>query len=97
MRRDEAEKLARRGLDDPTRFSVEDIDAICNHVLSGDHKRSIENAAYRQCVGIAERARLGNWPGISADTRNANGEAVDQILHDIIALIQPPAQKEDGE
>lgn len=50
MKQDEAEKLARRVLSRIKSLRAlydidEDVEKLCNHILSGDMKREIENAA----------------------------------------------------
>ena len=52
--------------------------------------REIENAAYRQCLAVADRAMLD---GRSAAARS-NRITIRQIKSDVRSLIQPPAQKE---
>lgn len=65
MKQDEAEKLARKVL--PRKGApnnqwcprrADELRALCDHVLSGDMKREIENAAY-------ERAKLA-WKTVRA-------------------------------
>lgn len=84
----EAEKMARAlrpGDELPADWmlhnvTVGELRSFCDHILSGDMKREIENAAYRNARAIL----------VGCDTIS---EADDKIY----ALIQPPAQKEDGE
>lgn len=85
MKQDEAEKLARevrnelgrdQGENEPS-FKA-DIVRLCDHILSGDMRREIENAAYRRA---ANKLASHHY----------------QTAHEIVlALIQPPAEKDAG-
>lgn len=86
MTNDEAEKLARE-LKASAHISVfsGEITRLCDHILSGDMKREIENAAYR---------RTAEW--IKGQCNGAIGAQL--LARDLLtALIQPLAQKENGE
>lgn len=87
MTQDEAEKLARlmrpqADTDSMTGIirSSGDLRALCDHILSGDMRREIENAALRRAAEVAEAAGMDGSPS--------------QIKQQVLALIQPPAQKE---
>lgn len=60
---------------------------LCDHILSGDMRREIENAAYRRANSLV--LKQCGTEGDHAD--NALCAASDAI----VALIQPAAQKED--
>lgn len=67
MTQDEAEKLARwlydiMKLSKADRHGVRDgVKSICNHILSGDMKREIENAAYINAANRCSNGRVGKW------------------------------------
>lgn len=48
MKQDGAEELARIGKD--RRLTFAEQERLCDHILSVDYKREIENAAYRRAV-----------------------------------------------
>ena len=76
-----AQKLRPENTDEG--LCYDDLRALCDYILSGDMKREIENAAYRQAASIA-----------ASHVKRFNGL---QIAEAIEALIQPPAQKSQGE
>lgn len=61
MNQDEAEKLARAtralmGIERTTLDGVRDgIMMLCNYIIAGDHKRSIENAAFERAAKVAHQ------------------------------------------
>lgn len=83
MRQDEAERLARR-INSHECGMIEyydNVEKLCRLILSVDMKREIENAAYERAI-----QQCGDV-----------GQAGRVIAKRIRSLIQPPAQKEDGE
>lgn len=60
LNQSEAEKLARE-LRCAGSYGVNEVELIhqlCYHILSGDMKREIENAAYARCAVLAESMSL---------------------------------------
>lgn len=85
MTNDEAMKLARKLASFRYAYPAmeEDGRKLAQFILSGDMQREIENAAYRKAASIA-----------ASHVKRFNGL---QIAAAIEALIQPPAQKDNGE
>lgn len=102
MRQDEAERLARkmrsetflpRGADPVV--SGQDLRALCDHILSGDMRREIENAAYERAA--LESEANGNYRRhneMYGESAGLKSDAATWIAKRIRSLIQPPAQKE---
>lgn len=121
MTHDEAEAIARKlkaMFADGMRSEEHDMDALCDFILSGDHKREIENAAFERAAKKADH--LGELCDVdctrlaltdpetgarecSLEVRGrdclctAQREQSNLIAVRIRSLIQPPAQKENGE
>src|SRR5690242_9487413 len=101
MTHDEAMRLAREIRAQYDGFSFhERIVELCDHILSGDYKREIENAAFERAAKVAiDDANLGRAdlhdPSIEA-LAGARILAAERIANGIAALIQPPAQQKDS-
>lgn len=94
----EVEKLARklrsetllpRGADPIV--SGQDLRALCDHILSGDMQREIENAAYKRAADMVDDAGFH-----AASVGDACQGHFAICANRIRSLIQPPAQKENG-
>lgn len=96
MRQDEAEKLALllRPEDTDEGLHYDDFRALCDYILSGDHKREIENAAFELAAELIASTGVTMFEGnYEAAVKNRAW-----IRNQIRSLIQPPAQqKENGE
>lgn len=89
MINDEAMRLARKVKSHPGALGdfLCDIDRLCDYILSGDHKREIENAAFERARKAVERAIFHVAPDqISSDIVRATDRAISELR-------KPPAQK----
>lgn len=103
MKQDEAETMARFALERGLKsFSDEDVLSLCRYIV-GSMKREIENAAYERAAGCADDEGTDAQNAIDRETYATHDIPIGQrgasrrIAAAIRALIQPPAQKEDGE
>ncbi len=92
MTKDEVEKLAREVRPSNKLIAQkgkafyeagQKLQRLCDHILSGDYKREIENAAYERAARISS---FGFQRGLCAA----------EIEQNILSLIQPPAQQKDS-
>lgn len=101
MTQEKAERLAREiASGNPHYFDL--VKSLCNHILSGDHKREIENAAYERGYKQAVQDATDAQPCTAENPRedayqHGRFDGVMDYGRAIRALIQPPAQKENGE
>lgn len=105
LTQDEAEKLARKlrptsvhGL--PEEVDPRDLQRLCNHILSGDMKREIENAARLEAMEAIQRGcqaceGTGYASQNVAPGQESECEYCGRPMDAIRSLIQPPAQKEN--
>lgn len=89
MTLEQARELAREL---KTRPLLPSVHLLCDLILSDAMTREIENAAYRRCIEIADKAILdGNSSAI-----RMNRVTVNQIKNDIRSLMHPATPSQDA-